>query len=107
MSTFTDAIQHNWPLYKIAPGICADMACCGTEGIDADDYDTLQAYDEGHFSKSSCDSCDQHLAGQRFPAHAIHKNAFGPTATEPDNVHHIDICQDCLMFHANGEEPEE
>ena len=62
--------------------------------------------DEGSFSWSECDSCSSHLGGDRFSAHAIHKEAFGPDAKRPDDVHHISICVDCLMFHANGEEPE-
>ena len=107
MSEFTDAIEANWPDYMIAAGASATCSEC-TDGdeIDPDDQEALQAYDEGHFSRWPCDSCDSTLAGDRHNAHAIHKEAFGPDAKRPGDVHHLNICVDCLLFHANGDEPE-
>ena len=77
MSQFTDAIKFNWPYHIIAPGEW-----------------------EGSFSWSACGSCGSSLGGYRFEAHA-----FEPTPNSV--VYDIKICVDCLMFHANGDEPEE
>lgn len=108
MCKFTDAIDSNWPDYVIAPGASHSChECTGGEDIDSDDYKALQAYDEGSFSWHECDSCSSTFGGNRFNAHAIHKEAFGPEAKRPNDVHHVDICVDCLMFHANGNVPEE
>jgi len=104
---FMQAIQANWPGedWTIATGASPGMACCGTEDLDRDDQETLQDYDEGSFSWESCDSCGSGLGGSRHKAHAIHREAFGPDAKQPDNVIHIEICVDCLIWHANGELP--
>ena len=107
MCDFTDSIARNWPDYVIAPGTVRDCyECTQGEEIDSDDDQALQAYDEGGFSWSSCDSCGSRLGGNRYNAHAIHKEAFGPDAKRPNDTHHIDICADCLCFHANGDIPE-
>ncbi len=53
--------------------------------------------DEGFFSWRGCDSCGSTLGGNRYPAHYI----------EDGEILHCDVCEDCLFFHANGEEPEE
>ena len=114
MSTFTDAIEHNWPDYVIAPGVASSCGDCRRDFNVPDDMtdddeiqEYLSQYDEGSFSWRQCDSCGSNLGGDRHAAHAIHREAFGPDAKQPDNVHHIDICTDCLLFHANGDEPEE
>jgi hypothetical protein len=134
MTNFTNAIQHNWADYVIAPGAsrmdcCVDHTpdCTACDGDGYDEHNTdcydckgtgnvpvedisdeeLQIWDEGSFSWSECDSCGSTLGGSRYPAHAINKEAFGPDAKRPDDVHHIDICTDCLMFHANGDTPDE
>lgn len=99
MSKFTDAISANWPDYVIAPGAAPGKACCG--GSHEEDED------EGGFSWGPCESCGSTLGGNRYPAHAIHREAFGPGAKRPDDVHHIEICTDCLIWHANGDEPED
>ncbi len=108
MCKFTNAIQRNWPDYIIAPGTSHDCdACTGGEDIDPDNHETLQMYDEESFSWCECDSCGSTFGGARFNAHAIHKEAFGPDAKRPDDIHHVDICTNCLMFHANGDLPED
>lgn len=105
-SEFVDRIARNWPDYVIAPGSSAtcEECTCGQE-IDLDDDEALQLFDEASFSWAECDSCSSTLGGDRFNAHAIHVEAFGPNAKRPDDIHHISICVDCLMLHANGEEP--
>lgn len=105
MSKFTDSINRNWPDYVISLGTSHSCnECTNGDEIDEDDCEAL---DEGHFSWQECDSCGSRLGGDRFNAHAIHHEAFGPNAKQPDNMYHIEICVDCLVFHANGDEPEE
>ena len=105
MSKFTDAIDRNWNSnhFAIAPGATTSCDECfwglsQKEKNDLSDEDK-QAWDEGSFSWSDCNSCGSLLGGDRFPAHAIEHN--------PNHqIYHIDICVDCLMFHANGDKPE-
>ena len=109
MSAFTDAIQRNWPDYTIAPGASRRNCCIPSHELDDNDTledisdETLQLYDEGNFSWSECDSCDQ-LGGSRYPAHAIKRASFGHPE-QPGDIYHIEICTDCVLFHANGDEP--
>ena len=53
---------------------------------------------EPHFSWQKCDSCGTYLGGDRHAAAGILEvgNAVIP----------LEICTDCLVFHANGDEPE-
>ena len=48
---------------------------------------------EGSFSKQPCDTCHQHLAGDRYKVTAANKD------TEPID---LSICQDCLMRLVGG-----
>ena len=102
-SPFVAAIVRNWPDYTVAAGAAPGFDCCGDHSAESD---ALAAADEGGFSYSPCDSCGSTFGGDRYPAHAIHLETFGPDAKRPGDVHHIEICVDCLMFHANGDEPE-
>jgi hypothetical protein len=90
MSKFTDAIDSNLGEFElIAVGMTEDCDECP------------DGEDEGFFSWSACDSCGSTLGGTRYAAHAVKKT--GVLDTE---IMHIDICVDCLMYHANGDEPE-
>ena len=51
--------------------------------------------DEGFFSWSACDCCRSSLGGIRYAAHG--KDSEG-------NPVHTDVCSDCLVYIANGEE---
>ncbi len=107
MCKFVKAIERNWPDYIIASGAVHDCyECTGGDDVDPNDDNALQTYNEGGFSWAECDSCGSRLGGNRYNSHAIHKEAFGPNAKQPSNVHHVDICDDCLSFHANGDTPE-
>lgn len=111
MSDFIDSIKHIWPKHWIAPGT-SRLSCCIPDSqleegqmLDSVDDETLQEYDEGHFAyghKQPCESCGSTFGGNRYNAHAL-------TNDDMDQVSdpiHIGICIDCLMFHANGDEPE-
>tara|TARA_S200002703_G_scaffold41068_2_gene35727 strand:+ start:212 stop:448 length:237 start_codon:yes stop_codon:yes gene_type:complete len=51
------------------------------------------------FSFSECDSCGTRLGGARHAA-----TAYVPATSD---VLELEVCTDCLFFHANGEEPEQ
>lgn len=104
MSEFTDTIAAMWPNYIIAPGAAPEQDCCGN--LPEDDEAAYELANEPSFSWQPCESCGSTLGGHRYAAHAIHREAFGPDAARPDDVHHIEICTDCLVWHANGDEPE-
>lgn len=87
MSAFTDTIERNWPNYVLTPASSEES--------------------EGWFSWNPCESCGTTFGGHRSPGHAIHREAFGPDAKRPNDVHAIAMCDDCVMYHANGVEPEE
>ena len=56
--------------------------------------------DEGCFSWTSCDVCDQKKGGDRYRATMCNPG--------PDNVDEkieVSVCTDCVMFAANGELP--
>ena len=104
MSNFTEAIERELSgIGHIAPGLASCCGeCCSAHGLDEDEMregcENGTVIDEGGFSGSSCDSCGSTLGGDRFAAHGFGKD---------DEVIHLDICVDCLMFHANGDEPQE
>lgn len=106
-TAFEKVVDYNWLDYIISPGTAHNCyACVGDADIHPDDDEALQVYDEGGFSWSACDSCDSLLGGQRYNAHAIHREAFGPNPSRPNDIQHIEICADCLCYHANGDVPE-
>ena len=104
MSKFTDSIDSNLAgIDHVATGLASCCGeCCSAFGLDEDEMregcETGAIFDEGGFSSSGCDSCGSNLAGDLFAAHGFDKH---------DDVIHLDICVDCLLFHANGDEPEE
>lgn len=106
MSKFTETIESIWPgaEWTVAVGKSPAMECCGTAHLDP--MDNIES-DEPSFSWARCESCGSTLGGDRHDAHALHREAFGPNAKRPDEVHHISICTDCACYHANGDEPEQ
>lgn len=110
MSKFTDAINRELDGLHIATGSAASCPeCCDTFGLDcggdteANQNAMYEAGDEGGFSWSQCDSCGTTLGGDRHTAHGWDSSGKVPAA---DCLFHLSICTDCLLFHANGDEPE-
>lgn len=48
------------------------------------------------FARGCCDSCGSGLAGSRHTMHAWDDHG---------GMYHLEVCTDCLMYHANGELP--
>ncbi|MFW6083743.1 MAG: hypothetical protein ACODAA_00845 [Gemmatimonadota bacterium] len=101
MSNFTDAVGRYCDGLRVAPGAapgcdrCLDLPEGASAEEPGDDWCDLAS--EPSFSWSSCDSCGSTLGGDRYPAHGI---------DDEGRVYHLDICTDCVMFHANGDEPD-
>lgn len=96
MSKFTNAVERNLEgLSHVAPG------CKGPECEYADGDDNHQC--ESHFSWSPCDSCGSTLGGDRQTAYAFTIDDDGHIGDDPVK---LSICVDCVMYHANGDEPE-
>ena len=62
------------------------------------DNEQYQLAGEPSFSWSQCEGCGSRLGGDRHPAHA--------TVGLNHEVVHLDVCVDCVMYLANGDEPE-
>ena len=75
-----------------------NIGCMGSECEYADDDENHSC--ETHFSWGQCDSCGSTLGGDRSAAQGCWSDA--------DGFHHIEmeVCVDCMMYHANGELPE-
>jgi len=104
LDPFIRAIADNWPGdWTIAPGISPTCPDCQSDQSYSpreffSRYESGEIADEGSFSWQSCDSCGSSLGGDRYAAHAVHRKHH--------EVIHLAICQDCVLFHANGDEPE-
>ena len=108
MSTYTEAVDQQLAgLEFVSPGLAAICPECraahdyDSEQAFADAYESGELCDEGGFSWSPCDACGSHLGGNRYAAH-------GFLDSDPDRgkLIHLEICQDCLFYLANGDEPE-
>jgi len=107
MSKYTDAVESGLRgLEAVSTGLCPGCDDCAdafgyesTEAFTAD-YETGQVYDEGHFSWNGCGICGSSLDGTLEHWHAIDKET-------KRIVHFDDACMDCVLYIANGDEPDE
>ena len=106
MSNFTESIERELAgIGHIGTGLtsCCGV-CCDAHDLSEEEMregcETGDICDEGGFSSQSCDSCGSSLGGDRYAAHGFDGDPCD------GKVIHLDICVDCLMFHANGDEPE-
>lgn len=92
--TFTERIDlYCEGIETVAVG-CRGSQC---EHADGDEDHSCESY----FSSAQCDSCGSNLAGDRLPASGLIRDAKEELQIVP-----MEICVDCVMFHANGELPE-
>lgn len=102
MSKYTKAVEHQLKgIENLNPSLCASCSDCGGKwGMEeeefADAIENGEAFDEGSFSWSSCEGCGSILGGNRYVVHGF----------MDDNIIHLDVCVDCLVYLANGDEPE-
>ncbi len=96
MTTFTDSIDSYCKGYSVAPG-CKGKHC---------EHNPERSHDhqcEPNFSNRQCDSCGSTYAGDRQEATMI---PLDYKAGEDTMIEAI-ICVDCLLYWANGDEPDE
>lgn len=97
---YTDGLKH------LSTGSCPGCSECldtpetGEWGDGSPEWEEWASLaDEPSFSWSHCDTCGSTLGGDRHPAHAF-------TDDEQQDLVHLDVCQDCLFYFANGDIPE-
>lgn len=96
MSEYTDAVARGLTDLR-----AASVGCCpGCPECEEHHRYEGELIDEGSFSASRCGICGTSMGGQRFAWHWIddHRNEI---------VHEDDACTDCVMYLANGEEPDQ
>ena len=90
----------------VSPGLSASCEVCRTAHGDISEEEFREllehggADDEGGFSWHRCDSCNTGLGGNRSAAHGF------TTINGEDTLVHLDICDDCMLYLANGDLPE-
>ena len=104
MSAFTEAIEHSLDgLEHASTGLAPQCPDCQSDyGMSPRMFYTAvisdTVFDEGSFSSDFCDCCGSSLGGSRYAAHAFDKSG---------RLYHLEICVDCLMYIANGDEPDD
>ena len=105
MSNYTQAVDDGLEGLKFpSVGPCPGCETCKT----AFGFKTLKEFDRGYamgkisddggFSWSPCGICGTQLGGDRYVWHWV---------DDDDNIAHADnCCVDCLVYLANGDEPE-
>jgi hypothetical protein len=113
MSAFLEAIERELKdVHFFSVGAIPGCDECGLADLDKDEADSnngqhrIQCAEEGGFYRTSCDSCGNTCAGQRFPAHGVIAESEDEARKPEATITHFDVCSDCLVFHANGEEPQ-
>jgi len=128
MSKYTDAVERGLQgLTAVSTGLCGECRQCAEHcGFDIDQdveetegeaeaeeqrmakFDEAvsfgKCHDEGGFSWAECGICGSHLGGNRYVWHGIFTSDLEKKLR---TVRHFDdACTDCVMFLANGDEPD-
>ena len=109
MSVYTEAVARQLAgLDFVSPGLAAICETCreahgyfrgDAPEDDARAFAAAELIDEGSVGRGACDACGSMLGGNRYAAHGF--TAAGPRG----ELVHLDICEDCLFYLANGDEP--
>lgn len=101
VSAFIAAVERRTgALHAFSVGACPGCDPCGLPKGATDAQ--REAAEESHFSWRACDSCGSTFGGDRHPAHCLTAPPGHPEA----ELCHLAVCVDCLLFHANGDEPD-
>ncbi len=94
--TYIESVDHYLKgIDHVSPGNCLSCLECNPDGIDAETFEQDHP-DEGGFSWAQCDGCGSTFGGDRYAGHGTIKG----------ELIHLDLCVDCLMYLANGDEPD-
>lgn len=105
MSEFTKSVEGGLQgCDAVSTGLCPGCEeCAGDAGVDVSELGDLiengTVWSESHFSSSPCDICGSSLGGDREVWHWLDKDG--------EIMHGDGVCVDCVMYLANGDEPEE
>jgi len=106
VSEFTDAFERGMQgMIGVSSGSCPGCEKCMEGYATADAH--RKAWERGEtpesptFSWSACGVCGTTLGGDRSVWHWI-----DPNDPKREINHEHDMCTDCVLFHANGDEPE-
>ena len=99
MSKFTESVDtYLEGIECVSAGACPGCEECELGNVDSMESPEWDQANEGSFSWSQCETCGSRLGGDRFPSHGF---------SEDGEIVHLDVCVDCLIYLANGDEPEE
>lgn len=111
MSEYTDAVEAGTKDMKgISTGECPGCPQCAEYHDMTPDEHYAAWHDgkvddvEGSFSWSPCGICGSSLGGDRYVWHWI--SGGDEHGKGGDIQHEHDACEDCVLFLANGDEPE-
>lgn len=105
MSRFTDSVDVYLKGFDfVSTGACPGCVDCGLEDMSempdtSDEESRFELASEPGFSWSACDGCGSTFGGHRYPAHG--------RSEEDDSLVHFRVCTDCVLYLANGDEPED
>ena len=94
MSAFTESVDH------YCKGLAVAVGCRGIECEHSGGDENHQC--EPGFSSHQCDSCGSTFGGDRSTAYGLDRK--NPREHDPIE---LSICVDCVLYHANGDEPTE
>ena len=93
MSDYTDRVEANLKgLKAVSTGVCPGCEVC------AEDHGFGENMEDFEHAWSSCGICGNHLSGTMHVWHWVDD--------EGEIMHETDACVDCVVYLANGEEPE-
>lgn len=98
MTEFEKAVEQQLEgVEAVSTGLCSGCQTCLDDwNCSAEDIESGAAFDEGMFSGVDCEGCGSSLAGDRHAAHGL----------VDDDLVHLVVCTDCLLYLANGDIPE-
>ena len=105
MSKYTDSVERNLKgMDAVSTGVCPGCAECQDDfGFESqEDFEAAwssgEVFSEPGFSWASCGICGSRLGGDREVWHWADGNG--------EIIHETDACVDCVVYLANGDEPE-
>ena len=101
MSVYTDSVQIcTGGLQSVNPGMAA---CCPECNPDDLEQDALAEQDKPSFSWRGCDTCGSSLGGDSSAGHGF---LVDKDPTNDAALVHLRMCTDCVLYFANGDEPD-
>ena len=104
MSNYTKAVEKNIAgLKAVSTGICPECQTCADTHTDGDlvelqrQWESGEICDEGSSSWKGCEICGCKLGTTVYCWHWI---------ADGEIQHSDNVCQDCVLYLANGDEPE-